>query len=489
MSGFRGADPAPTRRLVLGRYALLERFHGGMAEVWKAQDLRLDRTVVAKFLRVPDRGTHAARRFLREARILAGIDDPRVVRIHDVDEAEIDGQWQLYLITQYVHGRTLREALPRGTALDVDHALRRAAELCEALVPVHEQNLVHRDVKPGNVMIRRVGGGERLVLLDFGIARSYTAFGGTGRAAGVTGSGQLIGTPEYMAPERFLLEPDGPATDLYAVGCVLFEMLTGQQPYLAPDYGDLARLHTHAPVPSARALRPAVPAAVDELVVRLLAKRPGDRPADARGIAETLRELGGGGRTGRRPRPADPEGLVESRCNAVLTGDHPPEERARLLADVADLAREVLPADHAGAWLVTLHLARALHTAKNPAAAADRLAPVAARIRQVLGPVEPLTRASALNLARYLGESGHPAAAAKHLAELRAAVAAAVPPTDERLSEIRFDLAHWLATAGEHQAAATEYRALYTDHCAALGPDAPETVRLYELIHQATSEG
>ncbi|WP_219671441.1 serine/threonine-protein kinase, partial [Streptomyces bambusae] len=282
-----------------------------MAEVWKAQDLRLDRTVVAKFLRVPDRGTHSAQRFLREARILAGIDDPRVVRVHDVDEAEIDGHWHLYLITQYVQGHTLREALPRGVALEVDHALRRAAELCEALVPVHGQNLVHRDVKPGNVMIRRLDGSgarhacggpggtivagagagqERLVLLDFGIARSYTVIGDLGRAAGVTGPGQLIGTPEYMAPERFLLEADGPATDLYAVGCVLFEMLTGQQPYLGPDYGDLARLHCHAPVPSARALRPGVPAAVDELVIRLLAKRPGDRPADAREIAEALRD-------------------------------------------------------------------------------------------------------------------------------------------------------------------------------------------------------
>ncbi|MCB5178831.1 serine/threonine-protein kinase [Streptomyces antimicrobicus] len=488
MSGFRGADPAPTRRLVLGRYALTERFHGGMAEVWKAQDLRLDRTVVAKFLRVADRGTHAARRFLREARILAGIDDPRVVRVHDVDEAEIDGQWHLYLITQFVDGRTLREALPRGTALAVDHALRRAAELCEALVPVHEQNLVHRDVKPGNVMIRRVGAQERLVLLDFGIARSYTVVGDVGRAAGVTGPGQLIGTPEYMAPERFLLEPDGPATDLYAVGCVLFEMLTGQQPYLGPDYGDLARLHCHAPVPSPRALRPAVPADVDELVVRLLAKRPGDRPADARGIAEVLRELGGG-RAPRRPRPADPEGLVESRCTAVLTADLTPDERVRRLAEVADLARDVLPADHAGAWLVALHLARALHTAKNPAAAADRLAPVAARIRQVLGPVEPLARTSALNLARYLGESGHPAAAAKHLAELRAALAGTLAPADPRLCEVRFDLAHWLAAAGEDRAAGAEYRALYTDHCEAYGPAAPETVRLYELINQAASEG
>lgn len=115
MSGIRGAGPSPVRRLVLDRYALLERFQGGMAEVWKAHDQRLDRMVVAKFLRVTDRGTHPALRFLREAKILAAIDDPRIVRVHDVDEARIDGSWHLYLITQYVEGRPCAPWSPRAT--------------------------------------------------------------------------------------------------------------------------------------------------------------------------------------------------------------------------------------------------------------------------------------------------------------------------------------------------------------------------------------
>ncbi|MFJ3922821.1 protein kinase [Streptomyces sp. NPDC090022] len=473
---------------MLDRYELLERFHGGMAEVWKARDLRLGRTVVAKFLHVADRGTPAAKRFLREARILAGIDDPRVVRIHDVDEAEIDGSWNLYLITQYVDGRTLGAALHRDASMPVGRALHWAAELCEALVPVHAQDLVHRDVKPGNVMVREVGGEERLVLLDFGISRSYTVVGDLGNAAGVTGTGQLLGTPGYMAPERFMLEPPGPATDLYSVGCVLFELLTGQQPYVAPDFGDYFRLHCHAPIPSVRALRADVPAAVDQLVTRLLAKHPGERPADAKGMARTLRELGGGSH--RRPAPpADPVGAVEDRCNAVLAAGHTPDERVRRLTEVAVLARDVLPADHRGAWLVALHLAQALHAAKNPAAAADRLAPVAARARQVLGALDPLTLTCSLNLARYLGEAGHPAAAAKHLGDLRTALAGALEPTDPRMAELRFDLAHWLATAGEQQRAAAEFRALYADHCQAFGPDAPQTIQLYELITQAPNEG
>ncbi|MER5727376.1 serine/threonine-protein kinase [Streptomyces sp. NPDC002138] len=520
-----------------------------MAEVWKAHDQRLDRMVVAKFLRVTDRGTHPALRFLREAKILAAIDDPRIVRVHDVDEARIDGSWHLYLITQYVHGRTLRAAVPKGHRLAVAHALRWAAELCEALVPVHARDLVHRDIKPSNIMVRGAdttaaasdpggggpgggpGGGTgtdsggtgggltaaaaapstgnaagsrgSLVLLDFGIARSYTAFGALGYAAGVTGYAQLVGTPEYMAPECFLQEPIGPATDLYAVGCVLFEMLTGRQPYSAPDdYGTLVTLHCRAPIPSVRALRPEVPPAVDHLVTRLLTKNPGERPADAREIAGLLRGLS----VAVVPRPtvvvtpltppppgpppgppADPARAVEARCNAVLEAtDGESEaasgERVRRLGEVLASAHATLPADHRGIWLVALHLAQALARAGRPAAAAERLAPVAARARQVLGADDQLAVLCALNLARYIGESGHPRPAAQHLLELRAAVSGVLAATDPKLSEIRYDQAHWLAAAGETQRAAAEFEALYADHWTAYGPDHPQTVRLRELI-------
>ncbi|MDJ0385859.1 serine/threonine-protein kinase [Streptomyces sp. G-G2] len=529
MSGIRGAGPAPMRRLVLDRYALLERFHGGMAEVWKAHDQRLDRTVVAKFLRVTDRGTHPALRFLREAKILAAIDDPRIVRVHDVDEARIDGSWHLYLITQYIEGETLRVALPRGRRLAVDHALRWAAELCEALVPVHARDLVHRDIKPSNIMVRaaapgpggpsaatggigRTGatghatgptGRSTLVLLDFGIARSYTAVGNLGYAAGVTGLAQLVGTPEYMAPECFLQEPIGPATDLYAVGCVLFEMLTGRQPYSAPDdYGTLVNLHCRAAVPSVRGLRPEVPPAVDHLIARLLTKSPGERPADAREVAGLLRGLS----VAVLPRPTvvvtpsvppppgpppglptDPAQVVEARCNAVLEAterdpETPAGVRVRQLGDVLAFAYATLPADHRGIWLVVLHLAQALARAGQPAAAAERLAPVAARARQVLGADDQLAVLCALNLARYIGESGHPRPAAQHLLELRNAVSGVLAATDPKLSEIRYDQAHWLAAAGDTHRATAEFEALYADHWTAYGPDHPQTVRLRELI-------
>ncbi|MET9697127.1 serine/threonine-protein kinase [Streptomyces sp. NPDC006529] len=501
-----------------------------MAEVWKAHDQRLDRTVVAKFLRVADRGTHPALRFLREAKILAAIDDPRIVRVHDVDEARIDGSWHLYLITQYVEGRTLRAVVPRGHRQAVDQALRWAAELCEALVPVHARDLVHRDIKPSNIMIRGAAppapataggtggagstggaamaggtdpGHSGLLLLDFGIARSYTAFGALGYAAGVTGYAQLVGTPEYMAPECFLQEPIGPATDLYAVGCVLFEMLTGRQPYTAPDdYGTLVSLHCRAAIPSVRALRPDVPSAVDHLVTRLLTKNPGERPADAREVAGLLRGLslavvppptvvvtpGTPPPPGRPPEPpADPARQVEARCNAVLEAterdpEGPPEERVRQLSDVLDFARASLPADHRGIWLVSLHLSQALARAGRPAAAAERLAPVAARARQVLGADDQLAILCALNLARYIGESGHPRPAAQHLLELRAAVSGVLAATDPKLSEIRYDQAHWLAAAGEARRATAEFEALYADHWTAYGPDHPQTVRLRELI-------
>ncbi|MFJ7205325.1 protein kinase [Streptomyces sp. NPDC098789] len=479
-----------------------------MAEVWKAHDQRLDRTVVAKFLRVNDRGTHPALRFLREAKILAAIDDPRIVRVHDVDEARINGFWHLYLITQYIEGQTLRVALPKGRRLAVDHALRWAAELCEALVPVHARDLVHRDIKPTNVMVRGAraagpGASGSLVLLDFGIARTYTAYGALGYAAGVTGDAQLIGTPEYMAPECFVQDPIGPATDLYAVGCVLFEMLTGRQPYSAPeDYGALVNLHCRAPIPSVRSLRPEVPPAVDHLVTRLLTKNPGERPADAREVAGLLRGLSLAvvphptlvvtpstpPPPGPPPAPpTDPAREVEARCNAVLEAtERDPEgavgERVRLLGDVLDFAHATLPADHRGTWLVVLHLAQALARAGRPAAAAELLAPVAARARQVLGADDQLAVVCALNLARYIGESGHPRPAAQHLLELRTAVSGVLSATDPKLSEIRYDQAHWLAAAGETRRAAAEFEALYADHWTAYGPDHPQTVRLRELI-------
>ncbi|MFD3696923.1 serine/threonine-protein kinase [Streptomyces sp. NPDC058646] len=472
-----------------------------MAEVWKAKDLRLDRPVVAKFLQVPGRGSHPALRFLREAKILAGIDDPRIVRIHDVDEARIDGLWHLYLITQFIEGRTLRAAVPKGHRLPVAHALSWAAELCDALVPVHAQHLVHRDVKPGNVMVSGAPGAGRLVLLDFGIARSYTAVGELGHAAGVTGYGQLLGTPEYMAPERFLLKPVTPATDLYSVGCVLFEMLTGRQPYVSTgDYGDLAREHCHAPVPSVRALRPEVPPSVALWVTRLLAKDPGRRPAHAGEVAAVLRALGAAatpptptvvvGATVPPPPgpppgpPADPAAEVEALCNAALAAPSDPAERVGRLGEVLDHASRVLPADHRGGWLVVLHLAQALARADQPGAAAGLLAPMAARARQVLGADDELARLAALNLARYLGEDGYPALAAQHLLELRTAVSGVLAATDPRMSEIRYDTAHWLAAAGEEQLAAAEFEALYADHWTAYGVDHPETVRLGELIHQ-----
>lgn len=506
----RGANPAPLGRLVLDRYELLEHFPGGMAEVWKARDLRLDRTVVAKFLRVADRHTHAARRFLREARILAAIDDPHIVRIHDVDEAEIAGSWHLYLITQFIEGRTLRAAVPKGHRLPVAQALAWAAQLCDALVPVHARNLVHRDVKPGNVMVREPG--DRLILLDFGIARSYTAVGELGYAAGVTATGQLLGTPGYMAPERFLLEPVTPATDLYSVGCVLFEMLTGRQPYVSDgDYGALAKQHCHAVVPSVRELRPQVQPAVNVLVTRLLAKNPGHRPADAREMAALLRALSSAAtpvptviatpNTPNNPNnphtpyvppptppppppgpPADPAAEVEARCNAVLETESDPAERVRRLGEVVEYASTVLPSDHRGYWLVVLHLAQALARAGQPSKAADRLAPVAARARQVLGADNELALVCSLNLARYLGEAGHAPLAAQHLLELINAVAGVLSATDPRMSEIRYDRAHWLAAAGEQGRAAAEFEALYQDHLAAHGPDDPRTVRVWELI-------
>ena len=256
-------------RMLGGRYELGASLGaGGMATVWQATDLLLGRQVAVKVLREQyalDPSFLA--RFQREARHAASVSDPRIVTVFDCG---VDAGAP-FIVMELVSGRTLRQVLDQARVLSAGEAVSVAAEMCAALEVAHAAGLVHRDIKPANVLVTS---GGQIKILDFGIARMA-------QSAGLTQTGTLIGTAEYLSPEQGAGQPAGPQADLYAVGCVLYEMLTGTPPFTADSPAALVYRHVHdqpAP-PSAR--RPGLPPQLDGLVLRLLAKDPAARPGSA----------------------------------------------------------------------------------------------------------------------------------------------------------------------------------------------------------------
>lgn len=256
------------KNVLAGRYVLHEVLGtGGMATVWRARDEVLSRDVAVKVLNqqfAADPGFAA--RFEREARHAAGLSHPRLVTVYDCG---VDGSTP-FIVMELIAGPTLRQVLDGVGTLPLGEAVRIAAAVCEALEVAHAAGLVHRDIKPANIVLA----GRDVKVLDFGIAR---VDGGTG----VTGTAVLLGTAAYLSPEQASGRPAGPQADLYALGCVVFEMLTGAPPFSAESPVGLAYRHVHDDPGPPSALRPGLPARLDHIVGRLLAKAPGDRPPSA----------------------------------------------------------------------------------------------------------------------------------------------------------------------------------------------------------------
>ena len=277
-----------------GRYALREVLGtGGMATVWRARDEVLGREVAVKVLSPPyasDPGFLA--RFEREARHAAAVSHPRLVTVFDCG---VDGGTP-YLVMELADGRTLRQVLDEAGPLPAGLAAAIAAAVCEGLEGAHAAGLVHRDIKPANIILA----GAEVKILDFGIARAE------GTATG-TATGMVLGTAAYMSPEQASGRPAGRASDLYALGCVLFEMLTGAPPFTAESAVGLAHRHVHDDPGPPSARRPGVPAGLDQMTTRLLAKDP--PPAGRRGRGPGWPagpRAGCHGRAARRRRPGPP---------------------------------------------------------------------------------------------------------------------------------------------------------------------------------------
>ncbi|MGH7630380.1 MAG: protein kinase domain-containing protein [Gemmatimonadales bacterium] len=250
---------------------------GGMATVYLAHDRRHGRAVAVKVLRPELAATLGPDRFLREIALAAGLTHPHIVPVYDSGEAG----GVLYYIMPYVEGESLRAYLSRAHRLPVDEAVRLAREVADALDYAHRRGIVHRDIKPENILIEE----GHAVVADFGVARAVSAAGGER----FTQTGSAVGTPLYMSPEQAGgdIEIDG-RTDIYSLGCVLFETLTGLPPLEGPTaLAILVRRLTDSP-PLLRTVDPTIPAAVEAAVARALARDPADRFATAAGFSAAL---------------------------------------------------------------------------------------------------------------------------------------------------------------------------------------------------------
>ncbi|WP_086859566.1 serine/threonine-protein kinase [Amycolatopsis lexingtonensis] len=250
---------------------------GGMGEVHRAYDTAHDRVVALKLLSGPNAGDEAFRaRFRRESQIVARLREPHVIPIHAY--GEIDGR--LYLDMRLVEGKDLKELLEDGP-LSPERAAAIVEQVAGALDAAHEDGLVHRDVKPSNVLVTSA---DFVYLVDFGIARSMTAEG-----TSITGTGNVIGTLDYMAPERFGEAPITGLVDVYALACVFFECVTGRRPFLGEGAAAQMGAHLTAPPPAPSQVRPGLPAALDAVVAHGMAKNPADRYPTAKAFADAVR--------------------------------------------------------------------------------------------------------------------------------------------------------------------------------------------------------
>ncbi|MDQ0746369.1 serine/threonine protein kinase [Streptomyces africanus] len=254
--------------LLAGRYRLdVEIGRGGMGEVWRAYDETLARAVAVKLLLPQDTDATATSRFRLEARTAGRLNHPNVVGV--LDFGEYDNR--LYLVMELVEGDSLARVLSVSGALPAERVARLAAQAAAGLAAAHEQGIVHRDVKPANLLL---DAGGTLKIGDFGIARFLDDPG-----AALTATGQIVGTGLYLAPERALGRPAGPASDTYSLGCVLYQLLSGRPPFQADTA--VALLHQHldnAPVPPRELGVAGLPPAFESYLLALLAKQPEDRP-------------------------------------------------------------------------------------------------------------------------------------------------------------------------------------------------------------------
>ncbi|WP_426570298.1 serine/threonine-protein kinase [Streptomyces canus] len=275
-------------QLMGGRYRLVRQLgEGGMGQVWEAHDETLDRPVAVKVISLlaggGSSGTEARARFLREAQITARLQHPSIVTIHDLGETGTGDNRAPFLVMELVRGEGLDALLRRGT-VTLQDAARWGAQICDALADAHDAGIMHRDIKPSNILIAASGA---VKVLDFGVARAADPYATADR---LTQTGFIVGTPPYMAPEQARGFPE-PRSDLYALGCLLFELITGRLPFQAPDIVGYLTAHLTQEPPAPSSVSPGIPPAWDDLLLTLLHKDPDQRYSNAADLSEALQQL------------------------------------------------------------------------------------------------------------------------------------------------------------------------------------------------------
>nr|BEK63518.1 hypothetical protein KPHV_07450 [Kitasatospora purpeofusca] len=489
---------------------------GGMGAVWSALDTRLQRDVAVKVLlpQVDGAEDHEAQaRFEREARITARLQHPNIIGVHDYGLHREAGLATPYVVMSLLTGRSVAEALGSGQRLDPARAVEWGVQICNALAAAHAVDVAHRDIKPGNLFLtRHADGTEAVVVLDFGIA-AYLMAGHTQ----LTPAGSANGTPAYMAPEQIKgLRIDGRA-DLYSLGCVLYEFLTGTTPFgfRGNSYAAMEAHLNEQPVPP-RHHRPELPDGLDRVVLRLLAKDPADRPASALAVAEALRaavarptgaaatvlatvRVPSPSPSPSPPLPPPPAAAVRPPTVDELTTAHElanslgregrHNEAATVLAQVADGRARLLGAAHPDTLRARNNQAYNLGEAGQYREAARLLEQVAADRHHALGPDHPHTLTSRHNHAYYLGEAGYREEAARLLALVAADRRRVLGPDHPHTLTARHNHACNLGEAGHHGEAARLLEQVAADRHRVLGQFHPQTVksRKSRAIHAARS--
>jgi serine/threonine protein kinase len=527
------------KRRLAGRYridGLLGR--GGMSEVYFGHDERLDRPVAVKLLRPPsyvpaapdspeaveilDALDRDQRRFLREIRMSAQLELAGVPAVYDTGVDDLpDGTRQLWLVMQLLRGSTL-ETLLDGASFSgsntpsVAWAVAIAAQIAAVLADVHRVDIVHRDIKAANVMVTD---GGLVKVLDFGIA----ILRGAGALPRLTQVDRTVGTPAYMSPEQWAGQLVTPASDVYSLGCLLFELLTGDVPFHGSSRVPLRVAHQESVAPSVAAVRPSVPSTVDALVAAMLGKDPAARPA-AEEVYRALLPIAAGtvaaaagplpgdeerrnpvrpfrqpllGPTGRDPFPVPADN--QAATDGSGTGTTCPlteEEAARLRADVQVLLDDEHPSDAISLLEAGLDravpgsvlelqmrrtLAAALLIGGQYSRAAQLFEQAGAAYRQHLGPADPWALDCAYQAGHAYAQAGKPD---KALPQLRYYVMNAVllvaldPDEAAKVMESRFVIAQLLASTGEIEPAIAELQAVRPLFAAAYGPESAQVRNL-----------
>jgi serine/threonine protein kinase len=479
-------------RVIAGRYRLDAPIgRGGMGEVWRAYDERLDRHTALKLILSEqatlfgDRDVLASR-FSRECRALARIDHPGVVAIHDAGRDPDHDGGELFLVMQLVDGRNLGDYIAEEGEVPWPQAAALGAQVASILAHVHAIPVIHRDLKPANIIVRRDG---TVVLLDLGIASVFDP-----ALSKLTRTGESLGSPAYMAPEQASSGTAGPLSDLYALGCVLYEVLTGEPVFQGPTPYALFEKHAkEKPVPI-RALRPDVPAALESIVFALLAKNPEQRPRTA---AEAYQRFVGvlPSRAKQADREYDPwrpfrnplapapgvsgvlhavsESKEPSPTLVVPAGEDPAEQR---------LTSSAPPEIDLGAALAS---AERLVADGKYAPAVDILAAAIAAATARHDPKGPVIRGLRTQYALTLKLDGQARAANAEFTWLAQRAASEHGPTSAEALKFRRQAAECREQAGDIAGALAEYQAILPAYTALPHHDPAKVLVLRERIGRA----